>query len=473
MAHTMAHAMAHNITFTPPENKSVASSFVQRYVMEDRINYHKTLNAVRELCDQVLYDHGIGHATEFRLKEPASLENKLADRERKRGFPYKTIEDIDKDIVDLAGVCISVHIPSNRTKASELLHDTFMVKKVVNHPKQDEVNGGQQAKANQGYVATHLHVLLKSEDVHDRGLQPSDTKSVEIQVTSTGLREWTSLEHDIIYKPKGKPPLALLHLLETMRMLVGVRENIHGHIEEVQNNRAAKGKRLLRSIDDVGWVFQKWLEEQQQAWFHGREAGSYTSLFNFLQLRNMDTHGGLRQVLEASLGFDSEALYSRLASEYPTGSLTLVIFIMDRLLLTGGGSESESESESGGVDCILGEDHQIHVHKLQTMMSTFVWLDRLFTPALTWQKVFAVQNQESLRDGLVLLRSTRYDFFLEGNPLGPDDIAIVDRLWNWFEGQHDRQIRLTFAISKNKMFRKRKDALKVIEPLMYGLRHWN
>ncbi|CAI7666352.1 unnamed protein product [Penicillium viridicatum] len=431
--------MAHDITFTPPENE--------------------------ELCDQVLSDHGVGHATEFRLKEPASLENKLADRERKRGVPYQTIEDIDKDIVDLAGVCILVHIPSNRTRASELLHDAFIVKKLVNHPKQDEVNGGQQA--NQGYVATHLHVLLKSEDIHDRGLQLSDTKPVEIQVTSTGLRAWTSLEHDIIYKSKGKPPLALIHTLETMRMLASVSENLHEHIEEVQSNRAAKRKRSLRSIDDVGWVFQEWLEEQQRAWFHGREAGSCRSLFNFLQSRNMDTHGGLRQVLEASFGSDSEAVYSRLAREYPTGSLTLVIFIMDRLLLTSG-----SGSGSGGVDCIL-EDHQIHVYKLQTMMSTFVWLDRLFTPALTWQKVFAAQNQEALRDGLVLLHSTRYVFFLEGNPLGPDDIAIVDRLWNWFEGQNDRQIRLTFAISKNKMFKKRRDALKVIEPLMHGLRHWN
>ncbi|CAI7676330.1 unnamed protein product [Penicillium discolor] len=446
MAHTMAHAMVHDITFTPPETESVASLFVQQ-----------------ELCDQVLSDHGIGHATEFRLKEPASLEKKLADRERKQGFPYQTIEDIDNDIVDLAGVCILVHIPSNRTRASELLRDAFMVKKMVNHPKQDEVNGGQQA--NRGYVATHLHVLLKSEDVHDRGLQLSDTKPVEIQVTSTGLRAWASLEHDIIYKPKGKTPLSLLHQLATMRMLASVDENIHKQMEEVQNNRAAKRKRSLRFIDDVGWGFQKWLEEQPQAWFHDREAGSCTSLFNFLQSRNMDTRGGLRQVLEASFGSDSEAVYSRLASEYPTGSLTLVIFIMDRLLLTGG-----SGSGSGGVDCI-SEDHQIHVYKLQTMMSTFVWLDRLFTPALTWQKVFAVQNQESLRDGLVLLHSTRYDFFLEGNPLGLDDIAIVDRLWNWFEGQHDRQIRLTFAISKNKMFKKRKDALKVIGPLMHGLRH--
>lgn len=457
--------MAHDITYTPPEKESVASSFVRQYVMEDMILYHEALSAVRELCDQVLSDHGIGHATEFRLKEPASLEKKLADRERKRGFPYQTIEDIDKDIVDLAGVCILVHVPSNRARASELLRDAFMVKKMVNHPKQDEVHGDQQV--NRGYVATHLHVLLKSEDVHGRGLQPSETKPVEIQVTTTGLRAWASLEHDIIYKPKGKPPLGLLHPLEIMRMLVSVSDNIHEHMEEVQNNRAAKTKRSLRFIDDVGWVFQKWLEEQQQAWFHDREAGSCTSLFNFLQSRNMDTHGGLRQVLEASFGSDSEAVYSRLASEYPTGSLTLVIFIMDRLLLTGG-----SGNGSGGVDCIP-EDHQIHVYKLQTMMSTFVWLDRLFTPALTWQKVFAVQNQESLRDGLVLLHSTRYDFFLEGNPLGPDDIAIVDRLWNWFEGQHDRQIRLTFAISKNKMFKKRKDALKVIGPLMHGLRHWH
>ncbi|KAJ5593069.1 hypothetical protein N7537_009973 [Penicillium hordei] len=60
--------MAHDITFMAWKNESVASSFVQRYVMENLIYYHNALNAVRELCDRVLSDHGIAHAAEFRLK---------------------------------------------------------------------------------------------------------------------------------------------------------------------------------------------------------------------------------------------------------------------------------------------------------------------------------------------------------------------------------------------------------------------
>ncbi|KAJ5593070.1 hypothetical protein N7537_009974 [Penicillium hordei] len=127
------------------------------------------------------------------------------------------------------------------------------LKKLVNHPKQDEINGGQQT--NQGYVATHLYVLLKSGDAHDRGLQLSDMRPVEIQVISIGLRAWISLEHDIIYKPKGKPPPALLPQLETKQMLVNVNKNPHEYMEEVQNNIAVNMKRSLRSINDVGWVF--------------------------------------------------------------------------------------------------------------------------------------------------------------------------------------------------------------------------
>ncbi|KAK4869351.1 hypothetical protein LT330_006351 [Penicillium expansum] len=464
MVQAMVHAMALDTTSTILENESMASLFVQRYVREDMIHFHKALKAVREICDQVLSDHGISHATESRLKEQASLEKKLADRERKQGFSYKSIEDIERDIVDLAGVCILVHIPSTRIKASELLHDAFVVKKMVDHPKQDQVNGGQQA--NHGYVATHLHVLLKMENIYDRGLQPSDAKPVEIQVISTELRGWTNREHDIIYKSKGKPRLAQTQQLDIMRKLCGISEVMHQQFEEGQTNRAAKDNQSLRSLDEVGWALHKWLEEHRGAWFHGRTAGSCTSLFEFLKSRNMDTRGELRQVLEASFGSDSEAVYSMVASEYPAGSLTLVIFIMDRLLLTGG--------ESSGVNlCIADGDHQIHVHMLQAMMSTFVWLNRLFTPALTWQQVFAAQNEESLRYGIDLLYSARCDVFLDGNPLEKDEIAIIKALWDWFERQNDRQIRLTFAISKNRMFKKRKDARQVMEPLTHGLKHWN
>ncbi|KAJ5816958.1 RelA/SpoT [Penicillium robsamsonii] len=451
--------MAPNTTFTVPENESMTSLFIQQYRTQDIVYYRKNLSAVVEICKQVLSNHGIPHATESRLKEAASLENKLAKFERERGFPYQTMEDISNDIVDLAGMCILVHIPSNRIKASELLHDAFVVKKVVNHPKNDEPK--ETSQSSQGYVSTHTHVLLKTEDLHDRGLQSTDAKLVEIQVISTELRGWTNLEHDSVYKPRGKLTLAIRHKLETMRRIVDVNENIHQQIEEEQAHRAAKENRSLRSVDDVGFILQKWLEEHHSAWFQGRTAGSCTSLFNFLKSRKMDTRGELRRLLGANLGSDSEAMYSRLASEYPAGRLTLVIFIMDRLLLTDDGSDV--------AGFVTGDDHQIHLYKLQAMMSTFVWLDRLFTPPLEWQLVFAAQNQESLRYGLALLNSVRMNLFLDGNLPGDDEIAIIDHLWDWFERQDDRKIRLAFAISKNGLFRDRKDAREVIPQLIHGM----
>ncbi|KAJ5210233.1 RelA/SpoT [Penicillium cf. griseofulvum] len=450
--------MTHSTTSMAPENESVAPLFVQQYRTQDIANYRKTLRAVVEICNQVLSNHGISHATEFRLKEPASLENKIAKFERERGFVYQTIEDINKDIIDLAGVCILVHIPSTRKKASELLHDAFVVKKTVLHPKQGPIEGTYYWPGS--YTATHIHASLKTEDLHDRGLQPTDAKPVEIQVSTTEQRGWANLEHAILYKPKEKPKLAQRHKLEIMRRMVDVSESIHQQIEEEQAYQAAKENRSLRSVDDVGCVLQKWLEEQHSAWFQGRTAGSCTSLFNFLKSRNMNTRGELRQILEASFGSDSEALYSRLASEYPADSLTLVIFIMDGLLLTDGGSD---------VDFVTGDHHQIHVYKLQAMMSTFVWLEKFFTPDLLWQRVFAAQNQESLRDSLVWLNSARLKLFFDGDQLEKHDIAILDYLWGWFECQKDRKIRFAFAISRNGMFKDRKESRKVIQQLIEGL----
>lgn len=154
--------MAHNMTSIAPTNESVASLFVQQYCENDRDHYREILKAVVEICDQVLTSQDIHHAIQSRLKDPVSLQGKLAKFERKRGFPYKTIEDIKRDIIDLAGVRILVHVPSDRMKASELLKDAFVVRKAFDHPKDDEAKGGQQK--DQGYVATHLHVFLK-----DRG----------------------------------------------------------------------------------------------------------------------------------------------------------------------------------------------------------------------------------------------------------------------------------------------------------------
>ncbi|KXG51334.1 RelA/SpoT [Penicillium griseofulvum] len=450
--------MTRNTTSMALQNESVAHLFVQQYITQDIASYRKTLHAVEEICKQVLSNHGISHATESRLKEPASLENKIAKFERERGSIYQTIEDINKDIIDLAGLCILVHIPSTRKKASELLHEAFVVKKMFDHPKQGKIEGTYHKPG--GYVATHLHVSLKTEDLHDPGLQPSDTNRVEIQVSAIQQRGWATLEHDIVYKPKEKPKLGQLHKLEMMRRIVDVNESIHQQIEEEQAYQAAKENRSLRSVDDVGCVLQKWLEEHHSAWFQDRTAGSCTSLFSFLKLRNMNTRGELRQILEASFGSDSEILYSRLASEYPADSLTLVIFIMDRLLLTDGGND---------VDLVTADHHQIHVYKLQAMMSTFVWLERFFTPDLLWQRVFAAQNQKSLRDSLVWLNSARLKLFFDGDLLEKHDIVILDYLWDWFERQKDRKIRLAFAISRNGMFKDRKEARKVIQQLIQGL----
>ncbi|KAF3390408.1 hypothetical protein F1880_009147 [Penicillium rolfsii] len=444
-----------------PDNESATALFVQQYRDIDMTKYQTTLNAVEEICRQVLSSHAIPHAYESRLKGLDSLEGKLAKFERRQGFHYQAIEDIKRDIVDLAGLCILVHVPSDRKRAGDILKDVFIVRKAFDHPKDDEIKEGQ--KKDQGYVATHLHVFLKDKDLDDHDLDHSDRKLVEIQIISTSLRAWSNREHDLIYKPKGKSTRAQRQTMSTMRSIVVLDEELHEQIEEEDAYKAAKETRSLKTLDDVGCILQKWLEEHQGAWFQGHTCGSCTSLFMFLTSRNMNTRRGLYQVLEETFGPDSEAAYSKLASQYPSGSLTLVIFIMDRLLLRN--------DESGVPDELSGKGHEVHVYKLRALMSTIVWLSRLFVPEFKWQQVFVGQNQESLREGLVWLSSARQDFFLEGSLLGRDDVAILEQLWGWFEHQSARQVRLAFAISKNGMFRSRSDVRKVVEPLICGLGH--
>ncbi|KAJ5088601.1 RelA/SpoT [Penicillium angulare] len=433
-------------------NDSLASAFVQKYRTHYQHEYNGAANAVATTCSEVFSSSGIYHTVKFRAKHPESLETKILNLEFRDGHAYTSFEDIRKEIINFAGVRILVDFPKDISEVGTLVRQSFMVFNEVSHPKENH---------SKSYRADHYHVRFHG---------PQGKVVVEIQVSSTVRAPYHTKEHEIIYKANKEPTRAEAQRLGRIGCVVDMYEMELNQFAEDEAHQAEKkaGKkaRPLEGLDDVGFHMSKWIKRQRpHEWFQSKEIGSCTSIKAFLDIQNKATVGNLFEVLEIVLGPGSESQYSEIAGQYPSHNPNLVIFIMDRMLLTGQAQYPDFESWK--------DDHKIHVYKIKTLTSTIGWLSRLWKDSLEWRKIFArAHDKSSLREGLDWLGSTKQQFFLDDNlslRLDAYDVDILDGLWSWFEEQNDRRFMLAFAISRFELWKERIVALHHINDLVAAL----
>src|SRR5690606_18152743 len=108
---------------------------------------------------------------------------------------YHSLEDILEDVVDLAGVRVSLYFPSERDIIDEIITDIFNVEKKKIFPT--EAHTPKHAKRFSGYWATHYRIRFSGEN---REKQNRDIIA-EIQVASVLMHAWSEVEHDLVYKP--------------------------------------------------------------------------------------------------------------------------------------------------------------------------------------------------------------------------------------------------------------------------------
>ncbi len=183
----------------------IIEDFIRQYNKE--FDYYQRLSQIisGKIEDQ-LFKRGIKAIVTFRAKKPDRLKEKLLKRHENK--KYKTIEDIHCDIVDLAGIRISLYFPSEREIIDEIINELFQVEKTKIFP--DETHTPKYTKRFSGYWATHYRVKLKEEGITKRYI---DTIA-EIQVASVLMHAWSEVEHDLVYKPfsgnLSKEELAIL-----------------------------------------------------------------------------------------------------------------------------------------------------------------------------------------------------------------------------------------------------------------------
>lgn len=183
----------------------IIDDFIKQYNKEFDY-YQKLSQIVASKIEDQLFKRGIKAIVTHRAKRPDRLKDKLLKRNEEK--QYKSVDDIFNDIVDLAGIRVSLYFPSEREIIDEIINELFQVEKKKEFP--NAAHTPKYTKRFSGYWATHYRVKLKEESLTKRYLETL----AEIQVASVLMHAWSEVEHDLVYKPfsgdLSKEELAIL-----------------------------------------------------------------------------------------------------------------------------------------------------------------------------------------------------------------------------------------------------------------------
>lgn len=191
---------------------TVIEQFIQQYNKE--YDFYKNLShMIASQIEEQLFQRGIKAIVSHRAKKPDRLIEKLEKRNIEK--KYSDISEIYDDIVDLAGIRISLYFPSEREVIDEVIRDIFEVVKFKKFP--DQEHKPKYEKRFSGYWATHYRVHQKKESAEKRFIETI----AEIQVASVLMHAWSEVEHDLVYKPfSGELSKEELSILDEINGLV-------------------------------------------------------------------------------------------------------------------------------------------------------------------------------------------------------------------------------------------------------------
>jgi ppGpp synthetase/RelA/SpoT-type nucleotidyltranferase len=172
---------------------SVIDDFLEQYSRQ--YDYYSELAKIgSNLLEQELEKRGIKAIVSFRAKRPERLKLKLEQRNDKT--PYKKVEDVFEDIVDLAGVRVALYFPKDRELVEQIINDLFNVNKRKIFP--EKTHQPKFEKRFSGYWASHYRVNVKNAAKSEKRYESA---LFEIQVASVLMHAWSEVEHDLVYKP--------------------------------------------------------------------------------------------------------------------------------------------------------------------------------------------------------------------------------------------------------------------------------
>ncbi len=223
----------------------VINEFMKQYDKEFDF-YQKLSQVVAIKLESQLIKYGIKAEVTFRAKRPDKLKDKLVKRNLEAKF--ETIDEIYKDIVDLAGVRVSLYFPSEREIVDEIIKELFVVELKKVFPTQSDTP--KYTKRFSGYWATHYRIRMK-----DYNIKKYNESVVEIQVASVLMHAWSEVEHDLVYKPySGDLSTVELQILDEINGLVLSGEIALERLKTAITNRIKHNNEISNQFELTNFI---------------------------------------------------------------------------------------------------------------------------------------------------------------------------------------------------------------------------
>ncbi|NII83489.1 MULTISPECIES: GTP pyrophosphokinase family protein [unclassified Pedobacter] len=251
---------------------NVIEEFIKQYNKEYDY-YHKLSQIVSGKIEDQLFKRGIKAIVTFRAKKPDRLLEKLTKRNQDKN--YQSVKDIYNDIVDLAGIRVSLYFPSERDILDEIISELFVIDNKKKFPEQ--AHKPLHKKRFSGYWANHYRVQLKDDGLIKRY---SDT-TAEIQVASVLMHAWSEVEHDLVYKPfSGNLSASELAILDEINGLVLTGEIALERLQAAMAERTRSTKDIKDKYELTNFLLNNLAED-----YHDKiKLGDTFLLNNFLKI---------------------------------------------------------------------------------------------------------------------------------------------------------------------------------------------
>ncbi|MCH1639838.1 GTP pyrophosphokinase family protein [Paenibacillus timonensis] len=231
--------MIDNSYINPLEQMKALQKKLTRFIMMYKFALHEVETKIEILQEefQLLHEYNPIEHTKSRIKSPESIMKKLY---RKGGAT--SIEEIKRNIRDIAGIRITCSFISDIYRISEMLRaqkdlNILSVKDYIKHPKPN------------GYKS--LHMLVEVPVFMSDG---EELVCVEIQIRTIAMDFWASLEHKIFYKYNESVPDRLLEDLknaaDTAYELDLKMEQLQQEMEEIKHAHQAEASGEFQLLID-------------------------------------------------------------------------------------------------------------------------------------------------------------------------------------------------------------------------------
>jgi hypothetical protein len=166
-----------------------------------------------------------------------------------------SVEDIYRDIVDLAGTRLALYFPADRLEVERLVRSSF---EILETPRVfPEASSPTYKKRFSGYWATHYRVRLLEAELSETEKRYLEAR-IEIQVASVLMHAWSEVEHDLVYKPaEGVLSDEEYAILDELNGLVIAGEIALERLQKAIEARVAeKGRKFTSHFDLAGYLLE-------------------------------------------------------------------------------------------------------------------------------------------------------------------------------------------------------------------------